>query len=139
MLNKSEEFMYMYTVAMCLFAGFHVEESPNLITLETFPYTSEGRHLRIITEAADHFMPIGCYLLQDANGARVLAISKNSHNLDNTLREIFSAWIREDVRCSWEKLVECFRHCKLNKLAKEIEDAITQTEHSAGIQAFFID
>lgn len=81
-----------------------------------------GSEVRIISEAAVSYSPIGHYLLNDTTGAVVKALEKPDQF--DTLREIFGEWLRRDTENSWQKLITCLEHCQLRTLANKVKIAL---------------
>ena len=65
---------------------------------------------------------IGAILLNDRYGKQVNIIETVARgNPEVAVREIYRKWLDQDAYNSWATLLECFRHCKLNRLASDIE------------------
>ena len=95
------------------------------MSLQNFPFSKKGGRLNIISRAAPQYWSIGIYLLDDRKCAAVKAIELSTHyKAEAAMQEIFTQWVNEDTKCSWEKLIECLKICKLSDLAKEIEDGL---------------
>ena len=95
------------------------------MSLQNFPFSKKGKRLNIIHRAASEYSSIGIYLLNDGKCAAVKAIELSTHyKAEAAMQEIFTKWVNEDTKCSWEKLIECLKICKLSDLAKEIEDGL---------------
>ena len=83
---------------------------------------SEGYGIRIIEDSAQSYHCIGNHLLNGNSGTRVDNIEENQKGKqENIIYEIYKQWMREDQNHSWTKLTKCFRVCKLNSLAYDIE------------------
>ena len=101
---------------------------PDLMSLRNFPFSKKGKQLNIISRAASEYWSIGIYLLDDRKCAAVKAIELSTQykaeRAEAAMQEIFTKWVKEDTKCSWKKLIECLKICKLSDLAKEIEDGL---------------
>ena len=100
-----------------------LERELNLINLQHFPFPI-GEQRNIIMLVAYRYRCLGTLLLNDKSGAHVEAIYKSTQKLEDTMHEIFCTWLREDVNCSWGKLIECLKKSKLGNLAREMEAAL---------------
>ena len=100
-----------------------LERELNLINLQHFPFPI-GEQRNIIMLVAYQYRCLGTLLLNDKSGAHVEAIYKSTQKLEDTMYEIFCTWLREDVNCSWGKLIECLKKSKFGKLAGEMEAAL---------------
>ena len=84
--------------------------------------TREGYDIHIIEESAKSYRQIGTILLDDERGNKVDSIKHDTgRNVEETITEIYKKWMKEDPNYSWVKLTQCFRRCKLNSLASDIE------------------
>ena len=73
------------------------------------------------------YRSIGTQLLNDGDGSTVKRIHMTtSQVVKDTMHEIFYEWMRTDTECSWQKLIQCLRMCKLCVLAKDIDGALKQ-------------
>ena len=78
--------------------------------------------IKIMEETAVKYRDIGTILLKDDHGVRVKTVTEATKGDPmEAIRMIYARWIREDVDCSWLKLVQCFKDCDLNNLASMIE------------------
>ena len=78
--------------------------------------------INVVQQSAARYRDIGILLLNDRNGAIIHRIEESARGDPVvSVDMIYSQWIREDVDCSWKKLIECFRDCGLHYLASDIE------------------
>ena len=84
--------------------------------------TCVGKDIRIIEESASCYHFIGSHLLDDRYGSRVEAIEYDAGDKrERIITEIYKKWMKEDPSYSWTTLTECFRACRLHRLANDIE------------------
>ena len=80
--------------------------------------TSKEGGINIIEASANYYHCIGTFLLNDRYGNRVDIIEGDK---EEKIRKIYKKWMNENPHYSWTTLTECFRACKLNRLAYDIE------------------
>ena len=105
----------------------------DLVNLEKL-ISVKGKDIKIIAQAAVKYKQIGYYLLDDKDGSMVMCLTqKNNSRPEDTLRDIFGKWLREDSERSWEKLLKCLKFCDLNSLAQDIGDSLRiRNQHEEG-------
>ena len=109
-----------YNTFDCLPSRRYLVDKPDLITLMKLS-SSKGGVINIIEESASKYREIGAILLDDRHGVKVKNIRDSMGSDIVAVREIYRQWMQEDMNYSWIKLTQCFRDCKLNILAHEIE------------------
>ena len=85
--------------------------------------TRAGKEIRIIEGSANDYLHIGTILLDDSHGNAVKTIENNERGKsEEIITQIYKKWMNEAKNCSWIILTECFRACRLNRLAADIEE-----------------
>ena len=100
---------------------FFTDDKVNLPSLLHFPHALRGSR-DIITRIASRYATIGILLLHDEEGCIVSGISGTS--AAEAMIAIFKEWFQRDVKCSWQKFIDCLRKCGLDSVATDIEDAL---------------
>ena len=76
-------------------------------------------------EVVPQYKQLGNILLKSSDGLRVLCIEKDNHgNIQNTVYCIFQMWLVEDVKATWDTLVQCLKYLNLNTLAAAIDSCL---------------
>ena len=83
--------------------------------------TQQGKDIHIIDDSANSYHQIGITLLNDTRGNRVDNIVNDKREGVAIVTEIYKQWLAEDKNHSWVTLTKCFRCCRLNTLAYDIE------------------
>ena len=84
--------------------------------------TQQGKDIHIIDDSASSYRQIGITLLNDTWGNRVDNIVNDKSEGVAIVSEIYKQWLAEDKNHSWVTLTKCFRRCRLNTLAYDIEE-----------------
>ena len=84
--------------------------------------TQQGKDIHIIDDSASSYHQIGITLLNDTRGNRVDNIVNDKREGVAIVSEIYKQWLAEDKNYSWVTLTKCFRRCRLNTLAYDIEE-----------------
>ena len=96
--------------------------------LHSFPHPNDEEDIKIIARASVKFRQIGTMLLKDKRGNKVANIQSKTNNNEDAMHEIFCQWLREEMQCSWEKLIQCLQKCDCETLASEIEYALRKAQ-----------
>ena len=100
---------------------FFTDDKVTLPSLLQFPRALRGSR-DIITRIASQYYKIGILLLDDEEGCIVSGIPRTS--AAEAMIAIFKEWFQRDVKCSWQKLIDCLRKCGLDSVTTDIEDAL---------------
>ena len=84
--------------------------------------TQQGKDIHIIDDSASSYRQIGITLLNDTRGNRVAYIVNDKREGVAIVTETYKQWLAEDKNHSWGTLTKCFRYCRLNTLAHDIEE-----------------
>ena len=106
-----------------------VATPPTLPLLDSLPF--KGGKLRIIQKCCPNYPTLGIHLLNDDDGAEVKRIEmEKNFKPEPTMKAIFEEWLNTRKDCSWSIFITCLQKCNLNKLAKDVKDALIENRIS---------
>ena len=115
-------------VSLFVYLQIKKQDQPTFPQLIDFPTSAGGEGLNIIKEIGIHYNMLGVFLLNDKNGATILALKQQHHSRATSINfEILQQWIQGsgEKPVTWETLVKVLRKIKLHTLADKIESSLS--------------